>query len=305
VTAPPDGETQRQEAEGDRAVETGEPRAARGGPPAQGEVEAGQHQVQHGQRVGMAGPQDGASLGGVDERHAETQDERGRGLGAVPRREQRQHREQREVERRGTECQAELPGRVPGGEPARVERLGADEAEEVEAPPPAPPGGGHDAEVEHRQVREERRAGIAILAQDDGGQEPAETRQHGDGAHVLPDGKREAGRRHGREEPERGRESDQVVERVGGVAGEVEGPEPGGDHALGGSTGRRAMEAVAQRQEPRADREADRDAAPRADPVAVEGVLQEEPDADDQDEGPDAVQPARADPLLEVVHRPR
>jgi hypothetical protein len=93
--------------------------------------------------------------------------------------------------------------------------------------------------------------------------------------------------------------ADQVVEDGRRVGGEIQHRDPDGHQALGWHAipRRRGMAGEHQRE---AGGEADRDPGDGAEPVALDGVLDEEAEAENEQDGAGAVQPGGAKPMFKV-----
>ena len=275
---------QRQEGQRDRAVEQGHARAATRAPGRHArrhEVRPREGEGQEGQATPRGVVQDASRGGEVEGRRPEDDQRPAEPDGAsgplAPRAAEGPGREGEEEHGRPSEGDGEPARLIPAVEPAPVEDLGPREREQRE-PRPSPPGREQQhAEIEDGEVREERRGGVGVGVEDDRRQEPAQGREDREGAGVQPERRREAHGRRERHRHEGRRRPHERVERVGGIEGEVDDPDPDRHEALGRqAVGRAAGESDAAGRHRDARHESRQDATLRSDPVLLEGVLEEE-----------------------------
>ena len=187
-------------------------------------------------------------------------------------------------------------------QPAPVESLGSGEGEQGDPRPSPPRRGEEHAGIEDQEVDEERRGAIDARVEDDGRQEAPHGRQRRQRPGVEPERGREGDGRHDRHPQERRRRPHERVERVRGVEREMEDTGRDGDQALRGHAVRVAVrEPNAARQHGDPGGEACQDSPGRADPLVLEGVLEEEADTEHQQDPADARQPGSAEPPLPLT----
>ena len=194
-------------------------------------------------------------------------------------------------------------GVVVPGEPGPVQPVDAEEGcrsqRRPARPQPGQPdrGGGQNGEIEEQ-------ADVLVVFADEQQrrEQTAGQRQQGDGGRVV------SHRQQGRECHQDGQEDaaflprQKGIETEGRVGGQVQRDDAGRGEDFAKDAALLQMAAEAGQAEAGADHDADGDAAEFADPVIVEGVLEEEGDGEDEQNHRQPPQPS-PDPPLQVAGR--
>ena len=171
--------------------------------------------------------------------------------------------------------------------PAELDEHRAGRREQDEIIPALAKSDGGDANIQDRDVAEERGRIIDTGRKQDGREKSAEqTEDHDDlGVHADSQEKRRA--RHDRHGSKRGNERDQVVENVGRKNISVENQDAGRAEALAGDAVAPGRRKPAGHDEGEPDDRAYHHPHSRSDEVVLEGVLHEENDAEEKNEAAD------------------
>jgi hypothetical protein len=218
-----------------------------------------------------------------------------------PENEQEQHAEERQEELRPQP----LRRHEVLGHPRRDGAHGKGEAQAVEPRPVLAVGQVECAHHEQGVVGEQRELRVGVSANQKRRQEAATHRHHGQPERPLSIGQRRRARRDQDQEAERRGAPDEPIEAVGGIHRE----EKDGDAATGQNLPVRAIpsraEAATRDNQGRTGAQAEHDPHRFGDPLVVEGVLQEERDAEHQDDRADPEHQPSADGLFERRRFPR
>lgn len=196
-----------------------------------------------------------------------------------------------------------LFGVVVPGEPGPVQPLDAEEGDRSQCRPARPQpgqpdrGGGQNGEVEEK-------ANVLVLFANEQqwGQQTAGQCQQGDGGRVV------SRRQQGRQRHQDGQEGaafpprQEGIETEGRVGGQVQRDDAGRGADFAEDAALLQMATESGQTEAGADQDADGDAAEFADPVVVEGVLEEEGGGEDEQNHGEPPQPS-PDPPLQVAGR--
>ena len=171
--------------------------------------------------------------------------------------------------------------------PAEFDEHRAGRREQNEIIPALAQGDGGDANIQDRDVAEERGRIIDPGRKQNGREKSAEqTEDHDDlGVHADSQEKRRA--RHDRHGSERGNEFDQVVENVGRKNISVENQDAGRAEALAGDAVAPGRRQPAGHDEGEPDDRAYHHPHGRSDEIVLEGVLHEKNDPEEKDEAAD------------------
>ena len=298
-----DGEGRRQDdeegGEGDEGQEEAAVLAVRG------EEAVDEHDVEGGEGEGEHG--DGAGgVGGGDDAVAEDEEGRAVGHGAEDFEEGgldaadevvEEHRGGEEQEEAGEEGHhdGEIGGDVVLGDGQGGEAVGEQHGEIVEQRPVPAARDAEDADAEQEQIAEEAGEVLLAGAQQDGRGVAAEDAEDGDEQRIEARGEKARAEGDEGHEAEGGQGADEMVEGIGGEGAEVEDREAAAEQALAEQVVRLAEQARADGEHGDAGEGAEHDARMRADEAVVDGVLQEEADADDEDDDGEAQEPGGGD----------
>ena len=171
--------------------------------------------------------------------------------------------------------------------PGELGQRGAGRREQDEIIPALAQSDGGDADIQDRDVAEERGRIIDTGRKQDGREKSAEqTEDHDDlGVHADSQEKRRA--RHDRHGSERGNERDQMVENVGRKNISVENQNAGRAETLPGDAVTPRRSQPAGHDEGESEDRADRHAHGRCDEIVLEGIFHEKHDPEEKNEAAD------------------
>ncbi len=195
--------------------------------------------------------------------------------------------------------------RVELGGPGRNREPGQEEAQRVQDRPVMPPCQEQRAAHEYRVVAEERDLRVLTAAYQERRCEPASNRHDRQAKRLLSIRQPGGARRNSDEEDERRRLSDQPVVAERGIDRQEQRRNTTARDDLPVSAIAATRESVARERKSEPDNDAESDAHRLGDPVVVEGMLQEECDAEDQNNCANPQHQTSADGFFQALRRRR
>ena len=171
--------------------------------------------------------------------------------------------------------------------PAELDEHRAGRREQDEIIPALAQSDGGDANIQDRDVAEERGRIIDPGRKQDGREKSAEQTEDHDDLGVHADGQEKRRGRHDRHGSKRGNERDQMVENVGRKNISVENQDAGRAEALAGDAVAPGRRKPAGHDEGEPDDRADHHPHCRSDEVVLEGILHEKNDPEEKNEAAD------------------
>ena len=216
---------------------------------------------------------------------------------APDREQEEQQREPAEHHQRGRELR---PG-IMLLRPAAQQGGGPEKSEAVQPLPVAEMGKQQEPEIEHEQVGRQRKQGVLARGQHQGREHTAKQAERRHRARVVAHRQPHRKQGHQHHEPESGRAFDQVVIAISSKSGKVQDGQPGASRGQPGPGEFPASPELAADEEQAAPEQADEHPRHRAQPVVLEGILEKEPDPDDNGQAADPGEAAAAELHLQRV----